>query len=66
MSTDENVTFICAHFEIPGEYECREVIWSEGKSCRKCPLHECYRNGWHKNQVDKDNKRLFGRKAAKQ
>jgi hypothetical protein len=46
-------------FTIPTDTtECREVIWSEGKSCRKCPLKECYRNGWLKSQVTADNKKI--------
>jgi len=55
--------FICAGFEIPTDtHECREVIWSSGTSCRKCPLKTCYRNGWLKPAVTKDNKRIVANK----
>jgi hypothetical protein len=55
-----NTVFIdCAQFEPPTLYtECPEVIWSNGTSCRRCPIKSCYRNGWLKAAVGADNKRL--------
>ena len=41
----------------PGETECMQVIWSEGRSCSKCWV-ACYRKGWSKAKVDVDNRRL--------
>jgi len=52
-------TFVCYGFSVPTETaECYEVIWSNGRSCRKCPLKTCYRNGWLKPQVDTDNTKI--------
>ena len=55
-----NVVFIdCAIFREPTDYEeCPEVMWSFGKSCRKCPKKDCYRNGWPVNKVTVDNQRI--------
>lgn len=57
---NENVVYLeIGKFSIPTDTsECSEVIWSVGKSCRKCPRKDCYRNGWLKPQVDKDNKKI--------
>ena len=44
--------------EPTADHECPEVVWSEGKACRKCPNKNCYRNGWTKKQVTEDNKKL--------
>lgn len=56
--------FVChGHFSQPTETEeCYEVIWSNGKSCRKCPLKACYRNGWLKKQVDADNRKIVAKR----
>ena len=53
------IHFEFAHFTGPGEHECPEVMWSNGTSCRKCPVKSCYRNGWLKKQVDADNYKLY-------
>jgi hypothetical protein len=51
--------FDCGSFQIPTDLtECSEAFESMGKSCRKCPIKKCYRNGWLKKQVDEDNKRI--------
>ena len=56
----------CGSFTPPtAEHECREVMWSEGRSCRTCPLKSCYRNGWKKAQVSADNRKLFENKVVK-
>ncbi len=48
-----------ANFRQPNDNtECPEVVWRNGKACRKCPVKEWYRNGWLKPQVDKDNKQI--------
>jgi hypothetical protein len=55
-----NIVFIdCGNFSepTPGN-ECYEVMWSNGTSCRRCPNKSCYRNGWLKAAVTKDNKKL--------
>lgn len=53
-------TFIdCGWFTEPtATRECREVIWSNGTACRRCPNKKCYRNGWLKKQVDADNRKI--------
>jgi hypothetical protein len=61
--------FICgANFRVPtfgaDARECPEVMWSNGKSCRKCPKKDCYRNGWLVKQVTADNKKLRDSKAV--
>lgn len=43
--------------EEPGETECREAGWSQGRACKDCGV-KCYRNGWSKQMVGADNKRL--------
>jgi len=40
----------------PGETECWEAIWSQGRACKKCNVSfDCYRKGWEKWQADADN-----------
>lgn len=52
-------------YSVPGETECREMIWSEGKACSSdCPLTACYRHGFTVAQVDADNARLVRLKRA--
>ena len=46
--------FICDFRSEPVETECREGIWSEGKSCKECYV-DCYRAGWTQRKVLKDN-----------
>lgn len=41
----------------PSETECREAIYSQGRACKKCEVN-CYRQGWSKDMVDRDNKWL--------
>ncbi len=38
--------------------ECREMLWSEGRACRRCPV-DCYRRGWKRVQVFADNARMI-------
>lgn len=46
-------------FSVPTKTEeCREVIWSNGTSCRKCHVTGCYRRGWLKPAVSADNKKI--------
>lgn len=45
----------------PGDKECLEVIWSNGRACRKCEV-DCYRRGWLKAAVDRDNARFIAKK----
>jgi len=56
-----NIVFIdCGQFTPPtAGHECYEVIWSNGRSCRRCPNKDCYRNGWLKKAVTEDNKKLI-------
>lgn len=49
---------ICDFLSVPGKTECLAAIWSEGRACRKCEHPTCYRRGWPKRRVDKDNERL--------
>lgn len=64
VNIGESAGILCtASLSEPGETECREAIWSEGRSCRKCryepePGRRCYRSGWPKKKVDADNERL--------
>ena len=45
---------ICDHRSEPGDTECWEVVWSGGRSCKRC-YRECYRKGWDKARVMADN-----------
>lgn len=45
----------------PGENECQEVVNSNGRACRKCKV-DCYRKGWLKPEVDRDNARFVAEK----
>ena len=51
--------FICtgSFSEPTATKECREAMWAEGKSCQKCEF-DCYRRGWLKPAVDKDNAKI--------
>ena len=55
-----NYTFFdCANFTEPTDtHECSEVMWSNGKSCYRCPKKDCYRNGWKVKKVTEDNQRI--------
>ena len=57
------VAYICGgHFEQPtASTECYEAVWSTGRSCRKCPLESCYRNGWKAADVRVDNSHIVER-----
>jgi len=46
---------LCHFRTVPADKECLEAIWSQGRSCRTCFV-TCYRRGWLKAQVDRDNK----------
>ena len=48
---------LCTFRSEPGEHECREACWSAGRACKTCPV-ECYRAGWSKERVDRDNAEL--------
>ena len=61
VSTGEQLAIHLDSFRSePGETECYEACWSEGRSCKKCWV-KCYRAGWSKKQVDADNKALVAR-----
>lgn len=54
---------LCGPFlSVPGKTECREAVWSQGRSCYKCPLEACYRRGWDAARVTVDNRRLVAAK----
>ena len=53
---------ICDFRSEPGATECWESVWSEGGACKDC-YRDCYRRGWPKEQVDRDNAELVRRKA---
>jgi hypothetical protein len=53
-----SVIHICDGTSVPGETECREAIWSQGRACKGCYREDCYRQGWRKAAVDQDNVRL--------
>ncbi len=55
----------CDFRTLPGDRECWEAIWSQGKACRTCHHDECYRQGWKKARVDRDNARLVAKETAK-
>lgn len=55
---------ICDFRSEPGETECHEACWSQGRSCRGCE-HHCYRAGWDKARVDLDNIALVARKQGR-
>lgn len=54
------------HYSVPvvGR-ECLEMIWTEARACHRCPLKECYRNGWNTSQVSGDNARLVKETQAR-
>jgi len=55
MRTRQLPLFIMCGFRTePGETECWSATWSEGRACRSCGV-ECYRRGWDKARVDRDN-----------
>jgi hypothetical protein len=54
--------FSAFHSE-PGDTECWEAVWSEGRACKSC-WFDCYRAGWTKSRVDTDNARLVKEKLA--
>lgn len=45
---------ICDFRSEPGETECYTAVWSQGRDCKGCK-HQCYRAGWEKSRVDRDN-----------
>lgn len=57
---------ICDGKTVPNEkQECREAVNTQGWSCRKCERSDCYRQGWAKPDVDRDNRRLVREKNAR-
>ena len=54
---------ICQFAEQPGEHECLEAIWSQGKACKKCPV-PCYRQGMSALEATSDNKKLVAQKQG--
>ena len=51
-----DVACLCTeHCTPPGETECLEACWSEGRSCAGCHRDDCYRQGWEADRVAKDN-----------
>ena len=50
--------FVCVGSQHePGETECREMIWSAGRACKKCKV-KCYRADWSESEVRADNAKL--------
>lgn len=49
----------------PGDKECLIAVWSVGRACKKCRAN-CYRQGWSKLAVDRDNLRLVRERALTQ
>lgn len=47
----------------PGEKECWNAIWSQGRECKRCNA-KCYRKGWEKWRVDADNKEIVKRNCS--
>lgn len=47
---------ICDFRSEPGDTECWEVVWSEGKACKDC-YRDCYRKGWTATRVLADNEK---------
>ena len=49
---------ICGpHLSVPGETECLEACYSNGRACRKCPHPTCYRVGMTAKESRADNAR---------
>lgn len=48
---------VCSFARPPGETECLEAIWSQGKGCKTCKVI-CYRRGMTASEVSRDNRRL--------
>jgi hypothetical protein len=59
----KKLEFICDFRVPPRDKECLEMIWSSGKTCRKCPV-TCYRQGMTKTQVRVDNAKLVHRETG--
>ena len=57
-------TYLCDFRSPPGDTECLECIWSQGRSCRVCYREDCYRRGWDKRRVDRDNAELVREKRG--
>lgn len=47
---------VCDFRTLPDKHECREAIWSLGKSCKSCYRSDCYRKGWTQAQATADNR----------
>ena len=56
---------LCDFRRPPAERECLEMIWSEGRACKRCPV-ECYRQGWSQHQVSLDNAARVKRKLRQE
>ena len=56
--TKSSRVFFCSHRKPPGDKECREMLWSEARACKRCPRDDCYRQGWSRDGVTADNLRL--------
>jgi hypothetical protein len=55
IGTKKRPAYLCTgHCSPPGESECMEAVNSQGSSCRKCEV-DCYRKGWSKEAVTRDN-----------
>lgn len=48
----------------PAERECLTAVWSQGRACKTCRV-DCYRRGWAKAHVDRDNAALVKTKLAR-
>ena len=58
-------TFLCDFRTPPGERECLEMLWSEGRACADCYRERCYRHGWARTAVLADNKRFVAEKRRR-
>lgn len=47
------------------DHECRAAVWSQGRACKKCPIAECYRQGWAHSRVTVDNMRRVAEKQRR-
>lgn len=55
------MTGVCSHAREPGKFACREALYSDGRSCRKCDVR-CYRAGWSVDRVTEDMEKFVATK----
>lgn len=56
--------FICS-FRAPEPSECHELIWSQGRACRKCWYRKCDYAGLPKSDVDQKERARWKEKHQK-